>query len=130
MPSPPPPIVPPNPVALGVCTSTPAVRRTARTTSMMTRAFLTCAIDELPDSTDRRLSDCDHGIGQVALHDRSGPRGDLVRAGRRQRFHLDDITQHGDADELAGGQRRSQLRPVQLDRGRETTEHLPADELT
>src|SRR4029077_15059432 len=111
MPSPPPPMVPPNPDALGVCTSTPAVSRTASTTSMMTRAFLTLVIDELPDSTERRLSDRDGGIGQVALHHRPGPPGHLVRACRSQRLDLHDVSQHGDADQLAGRERRPGLRP-------------------
>src|SRR5438270_2749177 len=44
MPLSPPPIVPPRPDALGVCTSTPAISRTARTTSVMTSAFATCFI--------------------------------------------------------------------------------------
>src|SRR5258708_321784 len=37
-------MVPPRPVAFGVWMRTPAIRRTASTTSMMISAFLTCAI--------------------------------------------------------------------------------------
>src|SRR5206468_3419982 len=47
---------------------------------MITRAFLTLVIGELPDSTDRRLSHRDRGIGQVPLHHRPDPPRHLVRA--------------------------------------------------
>src|SRR5437870_4797574 len=96
---------------------------------MMTRAFLTLVIGELPDSTDRRLTHRDGGVGEVALHDRPRPPGHLVGASRSQRLNLDDIAQHGDSYELAGRQRGSKLGPVELDRGGDTPEDLSTDEL-
>src|SRR6266568_506127 len=91
---------------------------------MMTRAFLTLVIGELPDSTDRRLTHRDGGISEIALHHRSRPPGHLVGASRSQRLDLDDVAQHGDADELAGRQRRSKLGPIELDRGGDTRKNL------
>src|SRR2546430_7662325 len=96
---------------------------------MITRAFLTLVIGELPDSTDRRLSHRDRGIGQVPLHYRPDPPRHLVRARRRQRLDPDDVAKHGDADELAGSQRRSKLGPVELDRGGDAPKDLSTDEL-
>src|SRR5260370_30318900 len=45
-------MVPPSPVAFGVWSRTPAINRTASTTSMMISAFLTCAIGLLVAGLD------------------------------------------------------------------------------
>ena len=69
-------------------------------------------------------------IGQIALHGRTDPPGDLIRRRRRQRFHLHDVAEHREPDQRAGSKARPQLWPVNLERLRQAPKHLATDELS
>src|SRR5439155_1105976 len=56
----------------------------------------------------------DRPVGEVALDARADPSRELSARRAGERFHLDDVAQHRQADQLRGDEARAQLRMVEL----------------